>query len=193
MTDVHKDLKTIAKYAASAFGTAPKVLRFWDEGGKSMIDMAACADSPWEGVTSYSTIGLSQYPIIKDGRDYGVRTEVVGACESGRDEFANCLSTVAFNIINSRFYIGPGIIFKDVLSMYRASKTMKHIFFLPPFLWDGKLETLDLSGKKVAWLMAIPISDAEMRFADERGASVLESKFEEAQIDVFDLDRESVV
>jgi hypothetical protein len=46
-------------------------------------------------------------------------------------------------VINSGWVCEPGEIFADVLKMYAASGTMKHMAFFPPFLWEGKLETLD--------------------------------------------------
>lgn len=37
---------------------------------------------------------------------------------------------------------------------------MKHVLLVSPFLWYD-LTTLNFSDKKVAWLLAVPISDNE--------------------------------
>jgi hypothetical protein len=52
---------------------------------------------------------------------------------------------------------------------------------------------VEVEDTKIAWLMAIPISNTECQFAVRRGPKALEDLFEAMQIDVFDLDRESVV
>ena len=167
--------------------------RFWDDHHEASVDIVSCGDSPWEGVTSYSTVGVSDIPLVKDGNELDIRTEMVGACGSQFTDFPNYLSTAAFFVINSGWLAAPGVIFPDVLSMYEASDTMKHFLFLPPFLWDERLRTLDLRGRKVAWLLAIPISQAELEFAESEGVSALEDRFEAHQIDIFDLKRASVV
>lgn len=41
--------------------------------------------------------------------------------------------------------------------------------------------------------MTVPISDREMAYADTRGLDALEDLFEENEIDVYDLYRESVI
>jgi competence protein ComGC len=55
------------------------------------------------------------------------------------------------------------------------------------------LKTQEFPTKKVAWLLAVPISDKEKDFLTENGSDALESLFEEKQIDIFELDRKSIV
>ena len=93
MVSVSEDNKLIAKYVTDAFGGAPKVNRFWDDDHKSHIDIASCSNAPQGGATSYSTVGLSDAPLYKDGQEYGVRVEIVGACGSRFQNFDNALST----------------------------------------------------------------------------------------------------
>lgn len=185
--------KLIAKSASAAFGGKPKVRRYYDEDEKSWVDILECVDSPVKGVTSYSTIGLFEYPIHVDGKRLEVRTEFVGACDSRVSEFSNCLSTAAFCVINSDWGVAPGKIFNDVISMYKLSATMNHILFIPPFLWDDRLQTTEVGGRKVAWLLAVPIAESEMCFAEREGVVKLEEIFEEKQIDIFNLDRKPVI
>jgi hypothetical protein len=193
MSTVSKDNKTIAMTVASAFGGKPSVQRFWDEPKKNYIDILSCADRPQEGVTSYSTIGLSDAPLYKNGSEYPARVEFVSACGSHFSSFDNALATAAFNIINSNWFCYPGAIFSDVLAMYDISQTMRHFLFVPPFLWEDTLKTITVGSKTVAWLFAVPVSDGEKYFAQEHGADALEDLFEEKQIDIFNLERKSVV
>jgi len=193
MAAVTEDNKTIARYAAQVFGGHPSVTRFWDDNHKSWVDLLKSEDQPQKGVSSYATIGLSDWPLIQDGEEYPARLEMVGACGNQFGRFDNALATAAFCIINSKWFCFPGAIFPDVLRMHKCSRTMPHFLFVPPFLWDDKLQTMDLKGSKIAWLMAIPISETERRFAEKNGADKLQDLFVAHQIDVFDLERKSVV
>src|SRR5262249_12982071 len=98
----------------------------------------------------------------------------------------------AAQIIDRKYFCAPGVIFPDMLSLYGLSKTMEHFYFMPPFLWPD-LETKVFGTKKVAWLLAVPISDAEAQVAGNKGAAALEDLFDAEQIDIFDLQRPSVV
>ncbi len=193
MSSITKENKAIALAIAKVFGGKPSDQRFWDEGEKSFIDILKCMDRPQVGVTSYSTIGLSDAPLYKDGVEYPVRLEIVGACGSGFTYFDNALATAAFCIINSKWFCYPGAIFSDILSMFEISSTMRHLFFVPPFLWEEDLQTITVGNKTVAWLLAVPISNGERAFSEKNGPDALENLFVEKQIDMFDLDRKSVV
>ncbi|MPQ45126.1 suppressor of fused domain protein [Clostridium tarantellae] len=103
------------------------------------------------------------------------------------------LSSCAFNIINTKFSCYPGAIFKNVVEFYIPNNSMKHILFTHPFLWDDRLETLSFENKKVAWLLAVPISEEELNYANCNGLDALEELFDEKQIDIFDLNRESII
>ena len=193
MPDVSTDNKTIARTAVGAFGGSPKVTRFWDADEESFVDLLTCEGGPRDGVTSFSTLGLSDSPLLVDGREAGIRVELVGACASTCDAFGNILSTAAFCIINSKWSCSPGTMFPDIVGMYDCSSTMKHLLFVPPFLWEERLETLDFDSKTVAWLLAVPVSDAEYAFAQSEGVEALENLFEEKQIDIYDINRPSVL
>jgi hypothetical protein len=80
--------------------------------------------------------------------------------------------------------------------MYKASKTLRHVLFVPPSSWDGSTKlnkTIKLGEKKLTWLLVVPISEKEYRFVEKEGSDKLENLFEEKQIDIFDLNRPSVV
>lgn len=185
--------KAIARSVAAAFGGKPAVHQYWDDDHVNSVAILAAAGRPQTGVTSYSTIGLSDTPLMQSGVEFGTRVELLGACASSETKFPNSLATAAFCVINSGWFVAPGIIFPDALSMYEASTTMRHFLFVPPFLWDDGPKTLHLTNKIVAWLLAVPISDAEMRFAEEQGPATLEDLFVQEQIDIYDLHRKSVV
>ena len=76
--------------------------------------------------------------------------------------------------------------------MYYPNSEMKHMLFVSPFLWED-LKTIDFPNKKVAWLLAVPISGNEYLFAQDKGTDSLEELFGKGKIDIFDLERESIL
>tara|TARA_Y100000588_G_C14278426_1_gene935658 strand:+ start:7128 stop:7709 length:582 start_codon:yes stop_codon:yes gene_type:complete len=193
MAEISEDNKIIARAALAAFGGKPNVAAYWDEAEKHSVDLLACKDQPQKGVTSYSTIGLSDSPINNDGVEIDLRVEFVGACSNSVCDFGNIVTTAAFCVINSKLSCSPGMIFPDVVGMYNCSMTLKHLMLVSPFLWEDKLETLELPNKTVAWLLLIPISEAEYQYAQAESSSKLEELFEEHQIDIYDINRPSIV
>lgn len=55
--------KIISKSALNAFGGKPNVIKYWDENNVSNIDVLSTVNRPYEGITSYATIGLSDHSI----------------------------------------------------------------------------------------------------------------------------------
>jgi antitoxin YqcF len=192
MSDPSSFAKAVARHTAASFGGRPQVSRYWDDNRASYVDIVSCQDSPWAGVTAYGTVGLSQLALAPRGQPLETRVEILGACRSEHSEFANVIATAAFCAINSQWDIAPGVIFPDALRMYECSSTMVSLLFLPPFLWDGSFKSTLIDDRRLAWLMAVPISDAEAKLAIDAGVPVLEELFEERQIDIFDLNRASV-
>lgn len=189
---VTKENKIIARSALEAFGGKPSVSRYWDEHNVSSVDILSTTDRPYEGVTSYSTIGLSDYPIGYSVEKKPLRIEIVGASATLFELFPNIVSTCAFNIINTKLPIAHGKVFKGVIRMYYPDSEMEHVLFTSPFLWE-KLHTIDLLEKKVTWLLAVPISTKELLFAEKEGTEALEDLFEKNDIDIFDIRRDSVL
>ncbi len=188
---ISDDNKKILEYLESVTGEATEINEYWDEDDAHSIDLMAVVNAPDEGVTTYSTLGLSDIDTGETLDNMKLGAEIIIAADSKREEAANILAICAFNMIKEDFEIGMGVIFADAAGTYLPNSDMKHIMFVAPFLWE--LETQDLQDKKVAWLQAVPISEAELEYAEEHGTEALEDLFVEKQIDVYDLDRKSVV
>jgi antitoxin YqcF len=189
--DATAENKALYQYVASAFGGSPTVARYWDEADKSYVDILSARDVPTGGVTAYATLGLSDHSIGLQVGEVPLGVEFVIAAATAYECTPNVLSACALNIINSKMACQPGQVYPRVVEMYRPEGDMKHILCVSPFLWT--LKTMDFPTKKVAWLQAVPISDAEFALAREKGSDALETVFEEHQIDVYNLDRPSVV
>ncbi|HEX8499174.1 MAG TPA: suppressor of fused domain protein [Pyrinomonadaceae bacterium] len=166
-------------------------MRHLDAEEKLDVAVLSCTDAPWEGVTTHCTIGLSDYPMYQDDEEFPTRLEIVGACASDVEWFANLMSSSAFYVMRTGWLCHPGVVLANSVEMYAPELHLKHLYFTTPFLWEGRLETLELPTKKVAWLLAVMITEAEYLYLNEHGDQALESLFEEAQIDIFDINRPS--
>jgi hypothetical protein len=192
MAASEKNMK-IFKSLLSAFEGKTGIFTYWDEDKKSSVDILSHDNHPAVGVTSYGTIGLSDHPMIQDGKVFPVRLELVGACTSDVETFANIISTAAFFIINDHFFCSPGAVLRNVIDMYDRTLELKHALFLPPFLWQGPLSSIDYQSTPIAWLLLVPITEQERQYLEDHGVDALEDLFVRKQIDVFDLLRKSVV
>jgi hypothetical protein len=192
VTEVSDTHKQIARTVAAALGGKARVVRYWDAAEKSAIALVIAPDRPHERVTSVGTVGLSDWPVT--GRlvpPLGV--EIVGACDSAETTFPNVIATAAFCVINSGWTCEPGAIFSGVVAAHRPNTTVPHLLFVEPFLWEEELNAREIGDRTVAWLLAVPISPSERDFTQRHGTDALEDRFEQAQIDIFDLDRDPVV
>jgi hypothetical protein len=185
--------KAVAKHALKAFGGTPKVQAYHHDFENLSVDILRCAERPWSGITSYSTIGLSDSPMLKDGAEFPVRLEIAGASASSNELFPNMLASAAFSIMRTHGLYAPGTYMVNYVKEYYPNTTVPHFYFTTPFLWEDSLKTLDCRTKKVSWLLVVPISDTELSFLKQHGDDALEDLFEKNDIDVFNLHRESVV
>lgn len=190
---ISEDDKSLVQSLLQAFGGQPSVREYWDDNHVNSIDILSCIDSPHVGVTSYSTLGLSKHRIGFTSDNIPLGVEFIGAVGSTYSIFSNILATCAFCIINSKYKCYPGVIFRGVVKMYEGNSDMKHIMFVSPFLWENKLQTLEFSNRHVTYLLAVPISDSELAFAQTKSSDELETVFEQQQIDIFNLYRTSAL
>jgi len=194
MNNVTDDNKMIAKQLLQAFGGRPDVFRYWDEHKENSLDVLSCKDRPYEGVTAYSTIGLSGYELdpLPDGTQ--LHLEIAAVCDSRYTWFSNALLAMSFDVIQARYGFAPGLVFQNVLADYAEGVEMRHVLFVPAFFWEELRAPLALGGgKQVTWLYAMPISDREHAFAAQQGAGELGNLFQSHAINMFDLNRKSVV
>jgi len=182
--------KAIAEYLHETIGGHAIVYPHSDEAKAKYISVMHITDwSPTQCIAA--TVGLSDYSIglEVDGKHLGV--EIVGGHLSDQPEGPDILASCAFNLISSDLTIRPGVIHRDVIEKYRRRSLMKHVLFSSPFLWP--LESLTFDNKIAAFLHAVPISEAECAYALENGSEALAAVLEAHSVDVFNLDRRSVL
>jgi antitoxin YqcF len=185
--------KAVFQTIVTVFGGKASVDRPVDENQKSSINLVTVVNSPRDSINSYATIGLSDHSIGITMGTVPLGVEIVGACHQTYAHFPKIIAACTLKVIQSTAKFHPGAVFKDIIPAFYPDMDMKHILFVPPYGWDHEFLTLQLPTKWVGWLMALPISDAELKFYNETESGELESRFEEKQIDVYDLKRSSIL
>lgn len=192
-TPVSSENKQIARYASAAFGGSARVEEYKNNSDTLSVGILSCRDKPVEGVTSYSTVKLSDHPMQwKDG-EFPTRIELAGTSLNTADFFPNILASAAFTIMQSDAVYHPGTVIPNVVAQHYPESKLPHIYLTAPFLWPHDLETLDCGTKTVSWLLAMPISEAEHRYLKEHGEHALEQLLEKEKTDFSDLDRVSIL
>lgn len=176
-----------------AFADRIKVTECLHDYSSLAIDIAHCTNVPKRGVTAFSTIGLSDHTLHSKKSRATIGIELAGACyRKYSEEYFTIVGSVAFCAIRSGRIFSPGEYVEGYVEEYHKSE-MKHIYFTAPFLWEETLSSLSLPSKKVLWLMLVPISDAELMYFKKHGEAAFEKLLEKESVDVYDLDRKSVV
>jgi antitoxin YqcF len=188
--------KSIAKLALTAFGNNPeaKVINYREDDNKeSCIPILICPNSPDDKLPSYSTIGLSDYPMFQNQTEFPVRVEIVGACSTVIKWFPHLIAACAFHVAHSGWLCRPGAVLENANSNCSEDSNFKHVYFTAPFLWEESLTTLNFPTKQVAWLLAIPITNQEYDYIKVNGDEKFEDLLELKEVDIFDLNRQSAV
>jgi hypothetical protein len=192
--DVSNENKELVKYITSIVGINMKIHTYWDDKNKNCLDIFACDDPNDSDIKYYGTIGLSDYKNIiemKNGNE-NIPIEIVMAGYKEYDNIPNVLSTCGFYISKDKWNCKLGSVFMRMLDFF-YKKEMQHIIFMPPFLWDDKLETLKLETKTIHCLLGVPISENELQYLNNNGFDALEDLFVENDINIFNLDRKSII
>ena len=188
--------KILSNYITTIVGINKMIDRHYDENKKNFIDIFTCDDPLYRRIKTCGTVGLSDYPNkikMNDNSFKNIPIELLIAGYKDCNMLAHILSKSGFYIINKSWECQPGSVFMRIVEMYNETSEMKHIMFVSPFLWANKLEPLKLETKTVHWLLCIPISDKELEYRMENGASILEDLFQEKDIDLFDINRKSII
>ncbi|GIM59501.1 suppressor of fused domain protein [Capnocytophaga canimorsus] len=185
-----------AQFLAKTMGINPKVFPYYDNDKINSVDILSIDDPLNAEIAFYSTIGLSDFPnkiALNDNSMLNIPIELLMCGYKKYDKIGNILATASFYISKNQWTCQPATVFKDIVSDYYVSQ-MQHIMFIRPFLWEEKLSDLKFGKKPIHCLLCIPISDEELRFKEENGLTSLEKMlFEKKNIDIFDIERESVL
>jgi hypothetical protein len=182
--------RELGKSIRTKFGEKTKVVRFADDDEVNNVFIVSGMNHPIEGVISYGSIGLSRFPQRVEKTE--LKVEIVAACAAVTPNVDNLVASCVFDSVKNGSRIGYGSCISDIVVQYGISNTLKHVVFVAPFLWHG-MDKLTVEGETIHCLMMLPISDAERQYLEARGIDALENVFNEKQIDIFDINRPSVL
>lgn len=165
---------------------------FYTDNKQTSIDIVSCINSPFKGVTSYSTLGVytCENWITADNKE--LRVEFVGVSDCRNNWFAGLLSTCAFAMLNGKVRAQPYEVYRNIISIYQPNIEMKHLLLVPPFSLNKDFHVVEMDNIVVTWLMLNPISDNELNYMHKHGLEKLMDAFIEADIDVYNLYRKSI-
>lgn len=162
-----------------------------DEYPPLSVSVLRCPDKPHDGLTSFSTIGLSDLPLpgVEIRPPLGVEIVAVSQLPA----FAGVLADAARQMLDNRWPLAPGIVLFHVISARPLAPALPHLLLIEPSLWADQLNSCILSTKTVAWLLGVPVSDAEADYVKAQGATALKDRFRETHANIFDPRRPSTV
>jgi hypothetical protein len=184
--------KLIARRLALVFGGTPHVGAYKNTTDTLTVDILSCRDRPVDGVTSYSTITLSDHPMPWGDREFSARLELAGVCVNTVNSFPNLLASAAFHIMQSNALYHPGTVIPDLARRCQVSSTLPHLYLTAPFVWGDALNMLECETKKVTWLIAMPISESEYAFLREHSDLAFERFLQGQETDFSDPNRSTV-
>lgn len=180
------DNKKIANYALDFIGGNPEVFTYYNDDETKKIDIMFCKDDANFSVVS--TIGLSSVDIGMTFENKPLRVELIILGSATEEIFGNILASAAF-WVGENHYCNFGIVIDNVID---AETDLKHVILMQPSIWKD-YKPYELENNIVAWLMAIPINDAEKNYIEQNGVDAFDKILEESQIDLTDLHRKSCV
>jgi len=191
MKPVTQEQLAIARHVADAFGRPIHVREYLHDSEALAVDILRSDDHPVAGVTSYSTIGLSDVPVPSAVGDGSMRIELVGAARREYELFPNILASTAFLVMQGED-VGDGeAVIHNYVGQYVRDSPVPHVFLTSPFLWP--LRPFTSATQTILWLQLVPVSESESAYARARGGAALARLLTGPGVDVYDLHRAPVV
>lgn len=156
------------------------------------VDILSCAGSPSANFTSYSTLGLSDHAMVNTQGEFLTRVELAATMESTAAGFHQVLGSAAFRVMQTHEVVRPGRVLLDYVAEYSPDTHLPHLYFTAPSFWGDALSSAVFGDKRVSWLLAIPVSDAELQYVRDHGDDAFERLLESRDADVTSLGRASV-
>ena len=170
-------------------GADASVHGYTESGGTRSVEVfRASSDSG----TLLATIGLmdiDQSPLPSAT----VFSEILMDSRGREEKLGSILGTIGLNVLKHRVRIAPGVIFERAIDVYLPQHPLPHAMLVAPFQWKEGMTKVQLSGKTIYPLVAVPISESERIFATEQSPRALEQLWESRQVDVLDWSRASAV
>lgn len=186
------DTKQVAKHALRFIGGTPKVYAYYNDNKSKTVDIATFYNGYLRGKITTSTLGFSSRDTGLVVDEHPLRVELMAAADKEYDgDIQHILSSAAFEIMDG-IPIGHGMIVDNIIQWYIPNSQMKHCLFVTPQYWSKYTSYFDNS-TYVAWLCLIPISDVERMYIKRHGFDAFDKIMERRNINIFDLNRSTIV
>lgn len=155
------------------------------------VFVVEAGNRPGPGLTTYASVGISGNP-LPNHEDW-LRTETVCVSDTSFPWIKDLLSGIEEGLRNSAWPLAPYSVLTDIITPYNSSLSTKHLLLTPPLLWKESLREFTFSGRKIAWLMLIPITDSELQFSRKHGTDELTRALIKGDVDAANWNRTAIV
>lgn len=181
----------VAKYALHFIGGKPAVARYYNDEETKQIDIMTSDSGVIQGIPTCATIGLSQTDLGLSYQGKPLRAELIFVCDASLETACQILATLSFTVMDTK-RCSYGMVIPDVIASYAGGTALKHVVLLSPAFWPTYRAFAD-EAYTIAWLMAVPITDSEKDYIEQKGVSAFDLLLEEKGADVASLHRKPVV
>ncbi|GEN69618.1 suppressor of fused domain protein [Chryseobacterium rhizosphaerae] len=174
----------IVEHIENHIGEITNAINITDK--KYDITISLHEQTPFDGVRTYSTLGLNRYFI-------GYYFEFIFVCENkfSKNEIASFLTSFSEFLIEQNKGVKQGDVISFDFTITSETK-MNSLYFTLPFYFDENLQQLDLDERSVIFPLIVPVYYDEAQLIREKGWNSFEEFLEENEIDnLWDLNRES--
>ncbi|WP_416058161.1 suppressor of fused domain protein [Stenotrophomonas maltophilia] len=196
MGTVTEQHRAVAMHAIKIMGGEgrPKVQAFYDDHRRRSVDILTTFNSPEAGLTSISSIGLSDFVLRHaEGHELETRVELCACAEQDALHWDNVVASTAFAIMRDRAAVRPGSVIPDILQDYFPSTRMAHVYLVPPFFWnDASFPELKFPPVAINWLQCIAIHESERQLVERIGGDAFDDLLQRQEMDVLDMHRSPV-
>ncbi|GAA4989089.1 hypothetical protein HD597_007806 [Nonomuraea thailandensis] len=149
-------------------------------------------NSPFTGVTTWSTLGLSHHH-LGQGNGQGLHQELVMHLPTDRqpDNVAGVLFQVAEELIERGQGLARGEVIGPRGPLF-ARGEMTALAAAPPVYLPGPFAVCDTPAARIVLTWLVPLTEAEARFAHAHGWHALEDVFVAQDPDLTDIERAGV-
>lgn len=167
----------------------------WGESGeKDGIRVARFPGRPYDGVTTYATLGVSKNPLPMSG-DRTVRQELVffGNDEYPGEQIASFLVTFGEYVCGKAQALLRGDVVGPGPSLIPDARCQANsVYAAIPVLYDDGFATLNATDPATVFVWLVPLRPEEAEFVRREGWESFEDRLERAEVDFGDLQRSSV-
>jgi len=156
------------------------------------VEVLRFGDQPERGVVTYASLGLCDHPWYEAHRP---RLEILLGTTVDDAVVPQIVANCAFHVMDKQFFPEPGTVVRDIIAVLHAgslSERLPHVYFMDPSPWRMILP-LEVGPPRLEVVAAVPVSEPEYRYWRNFGSRELERVFEQSGVDLFDLERASVV